>query len=630
MIEAIQETTLKAKMDLLCEYAFKEVDLVCELSEVTKQEKTLFKNYVRGFLTFSKKCSPADLPLIEGLTKNAAFRHFLMNSSTLYPFLDWVRWDLSMTSFVYSELQKSPYIEDDSPIWSVLTSSNLNVSHSSATALFEYINEFRPSAEVIASIVVERPFIVESTGEEMTMPHYPAMHFYSKVDNWGPGIISAAQRKDFTEFARIVMLCTPEEKPGLLSMICDAVPLEEREEIINSAEAFALSYKADYPDTTFALPEKSKPQFATHTKVNYDTFNTFSKASLIQNSEGDFYPLQVVNYLKQKENEEKVKEAEKKRQETDSEEKEKVLPPLEMKADGESKAAAAMFLLAAGKHNLTPKDVRGATFETTFYKLYKLISKDSEPHLEDMLSFIGGILALSRPRLGVVKGTDENGKPTERRQQVTLVHLLGNTDLENILQHIEKKNQEKKADEKEATLFNQQIRFTLDDVWFIGFRGTVVEDRNGEKKTTFLPMEHKRSLLLPNNVLENGITNRKLTFISTIKTRGTKTKKGHMSEEDLLSSVFGYEWKLLLARERDNRKEPLINAKTGEKIKTTLKTWEAYTKREITLNKSNNKKQLKSLFNEAIKDGIIISYTFKPKTKVYEWTLVEKEAEQAE
>ncbi|MBR2916210.1 MAG: hypothetical protein IKC07_01235 [Clostridia bacterium] len=616
MTNAIKSKTLRDKMNALCEYALKEVNLVCDISGVTDQERTILENYVKGFLTFSKRCSPADLPLIEGITKNASFRHFLANSIGLYPFLEWIRWDLSMTAYIYAELQKAPILEEDSPIWKVFLSSNLAVSYSSATALFDYIKEFRPSEEVIASIAVERPFIRESTGEELTILHYPALHFYYKVDTWEGGIKTTAQKKDFSEFSRVVMLCAPEEKPGLLSLECAGVTDEDREEIINAAELFAIRYRADYPDKNFYLPERTKPHYSTHTKVNYDTFSTFSKASLIQAGEsGDFYPIEVVNYITQKDNEEKERKGE------------QVKKPLEMELNGESKAVAAMILLAAGRHNLTPKDTRGTTFETTFYKLYKLVSKDSEPHTEDMLSFISGILALSRPRVAVVKGSDEKGKAAERRQQVTLLHLLGNTDLENILYHIEEKNKGKQKDEKDATLFNQQIKFALDDVWFIGFRNTIVEDKDGEKKPVFFPTERKKALLLPNSILENGMTNKELVFLSNIKPKGTKTKKGHMAEADLLSAVFGYDRKLLLAREKDKRKEPLINPKTGERFSAKLQTWEDYTLWEISHNKSNNKKKLKSLFEKAIKDGIIVSYSFKPKTKVYEWVLVMKEEE---
>lgn len=637
MKQAIKEKSLSDKMGLLCEYAYKELDIICDLAEFKKNEKALLKKFVKGFLTFSKRCSLSDLPTIEGITRNGLFRQLIASSSTLYPFLDWIRWDLSMTAYIYHELQQTPILDEESPVWKVLLSTTgINISYSSVCNIFDYIQEFRPSDEDLENITVEVPYILESTGEELSYLSRPALHFYSKIDNWSEGIKKEAQRRDFIEFSRIVMLCAPGEKKGLLSLDCD-ITSEDREDLIAAAEIFAMQYRADYPDKNFLLPETEEPksQYATHTRVNYDTFNTFASQSLIQrNGEGDFHPIEVVNYLTQQESE--------KKNEGDIQSQ-----PIELDLNGEAKAVAAMLRLAAGRHNLTPKDTRGTTFETTFYKLYKLVSKETEPKDEDIIRFIGGIMALSRPRLGNVKGLDEKGKPTERLQQVTLVHLLGNVDLENLRTTIYKKNKEKEAQVTETengaeveidreTLYNQVIRFTLDDVWFIGFRNTVVEKRDGEVKTIFSPTEHKKSLLLPNHVLENGMTNKKLTFLANIKPKGTKSKKGHMTEEDLLSAVFGYESKLLLAKEKDKRenrpenKDPLRDPKTNEVLKTKFMTWEGHTKREITLNKSNHKKQLKKLFDEAVTEGVIVSYNFKEKTKVYEWTLVAIEEERSE
>lgn len=642
MKQAIKDKSLSDKMGLLCEEAYEELDIICNLAEFKKQEKALLKKSVKGFLTLSKRYSLSDLPTIEGITKNSRFRQLVSNSA-LFPFIDWIRWDLSMTAYIYSELQKTPILDEESPVWKVLLSTTgINISYSSVCNIFDYIQEFRPSEEQLLNMAVEVPFIIESTGEEVTRLSYPALLFYNKVDNWQESIKQEAQRRDFIEFSRIVMLWSPEEKGSLFSLDYD-ITEEERKELIEAAEIFAMQYKADNPLESFLLPEIKEPKshFATHTRVNYDTFYSFSVPSLIRrNSEGEFLPIEVINYLTQLENGE---------------------GSIELDLNGEAKAKIAMALLAAGKHNLTPKDTRGTTFETTFYKLYKLVSKDSEPSAEDMIRFIGGFFALTHHRVGKVKGTDEKGKPTERLQQVTLVHLIGNTDIENIkkmIDDVNKKREERKnkvddqtpnttegaaeaiienvAKEDKETLFNQVIKFTLDDVWFIGFRKTEVEKRDGEVKTIFSPTAHKISLLLPNHVLENGMTNKKLIFLANIKPRGTKNKKGHMTEEDLLSAVFGYESKLLLAKERDKRenrpenKDPLRDPKTNEVLKTKFTTWEGHTKREITLNKSNHRKQLKKLFDEAVTEGVIVSYNFKEKTKVYEWTLVAIEEERSE
>lgn len=632
MTETINSKTLLEKVNLLCDEVYKHANVICDAADLKPQERDIFKKYIRGFLTYSKRASLSDLPLIKDITRNISFKKLITDFSPSFPFLNWIRFDLSITAYIFSELQSSQFFLDpNSEVWRLLLLKDSTVSSSSLDALFDYINEFRPSQDVISKITAEVPYFIESTGEETTYLSYPALSFFAKFDTLRDTMRENARLKDFSEFAHIVMLFMPEEKEGLFTINCDSISLSEREKIIESAEMFAVQYRAEYPELSFSIKEKAnaKPQFATHTKVNYDTLHNFSKGSFIQSKNGkEFLPLPVANYIRQKEYEEKMKEVEKKRLETGQKDNEIFLPPIEMDPDGESKAISAIWKLAAGRHNLTAKDARGSTFETSFYKLYKLVST-SEPHVDDMLGFIGGFFALTRPRLGIVKGTDENGKLTERRQVVTFVHLLGNTDLENILQHIEQQNKDKKAEEKNETLGKQIIKFTLDDVLFTGFRNTEVENKDGKKETTFTPIEHKKALLLPNIVLDNGITNKKLTFISLIKPKGTKSKKGHMTEADLLSAIFGYEIKLLLAREKDRNKDPLpINPKTGEQVKA--KDWESLAKRDITANRSNNKKYLKKLFDEAVQEGVIVSYAFKERTKVYEWTLVEKETEQTE
>lgn len=590
---------INEKMGVISKYALKEVNRICDAANVGKEEKAIFRSYVKGFLSFSDRLKTEDLPNLDKLVKNRRFRQVLAGSSEFFPFFEWALMDLSLISFLYTDMQNAPIWSEESAAWKIICSSDPNsaLSYSGVNCLCEYIEKTKPQEEALKDYDEEVSIILEREEDSIFYTTNPAAQFYERFKTWEPLLKERALKSDFVAFARAVLLYAPEEKGSFTPEPFGFINEEERFfEILSGAEIFGKQLRDYYPDSNYLLcSEPQKTGGATHTKVVYDVLNVFASPAKIKDEESaDFVSLRILHYL--------------------AEQKGSLIAS--SGKNGYAKAAAAIMLIASGDHNLTPLNPQRTKFKASFYKLYKLVSQDSEPDRSEIKQFIAGMRLLSIPQLGPVKGMDKNGKVSERMQQVTFLHIFGNI---TIPQAQDSENE----DEREKEIFRQEIEFEIDPVLITGFRQTITEEKNGRQETVFTPITHKKPLLLPSKTLKKGVTQQYLTFISNIKTRGTKTQKGHMKEEELLSAVFEYPALMEVAKKKD---EDGIICTRSEKVRGEIKifpSWESCQKREIQLNRSNHRKQLVKLFEQAKEQGIIVSFAYKASSKTFEWRLVD-------
>lgn len=606
---------LKEKMLLLCKYAMKEVSLVCKSADVGKEEKQLFNKYLKGLLTLSGGITVEDLPNIGKLVKNQNFRRYLAGSQDLYPFLGDAVGALSIAAFLYNELQSKRIWEEDSDTWKFLNSSDTDFSLSCVTALLDYIKATAPTGEELTKYEEDHTVILERAEDTISYKVNPVAERFQLLEAWEEGFKTRAQKHDFVVFARVVMLCTPEDKASLYEIkglkFAEEEP-QKFEDIIAGAELFGKQYRGYFPEKKFSLPgaEEAPTAAPTHIKVVYDILNAVSTPTQIydkelQEGEANFANLRIVQYLMQQNG----------------------ALSLLSGQNGFAKAFFAMLILASGHHDLVALNPEGSEFETTFYKLYKLISKETDPNEEEMTQFVAGFRLLTIPQMLRVKGTDITGKAAEVSQQFTLVHVKGTMLISKILS--KQATREKKSSD-DWTIFSQKIRFELDPVYFTGFKETIIEKRDGREEVVFSPYPNKRPLLLPNKSVNNGVTQQWVTFVSIVKTRGTKTKKGHMKESDILSLVFEYENLLELARFKDERGEECDRTEKRRDKVYKFPDWESWQARDIKLHEHGNKKTLAKYFERAKQENIIVSYKYKTNTKTYEWQLLEVPEEQGE
>lgn len=605
--------TIEQKLNIVCKYTLKEVEQIGKSAGLTKEERAIIKQYVKGAYNFDSRLKDKNLGDIKPIVQNTQFRVMLANRSRLYPVLGSIFVDLSLTAYLFSELQKGGiWGEENQAIRAVLTSQE-NLSQSCRFALLAYIKSQKPSDEEIKGFEEEVPFTDETTGETLTYLSNPCFNFYARLSALEKNLEKDSYKNEFTEFARLVMLYIPEERENLYKVVIEdkngkgeyesILTEKEREQIILSADFWGKRHREEDNDLIFDLPKeevKSEKKGANeYVKIVYDMLNTISSPALIQdevasdNDEQQFLTIPVINYLLTR----------------------KGFSEASAGRNGYYKAIATILMLVSGNHDLISLNEDNTEFETSIYKLYKIISPDNEPTQEDLEYYLAGLRLLTCPQMAEVKGDGETKKNTSMLQQYTPLHILGNFVVFN--------EDREKLPKSEQSLYKQIIRFEIDPVCKYGFRKTVIEDSNGEEKVIFTPHKFKNNLLVPPNAII-GKNSKETILLAIVKTRGTKTQKGHMEEAELLSRVFEYKQKIEEARKMDENNETCdrtftVKNKDGEKEIKYYKSWEQWRKRDITLHKDRDRKELERLFRGLISDKIITS--FSKNGKSYEWKL---------
>ena len=120
---------INEKMGVVSKYALKEVNRVCDAANVGKEEKAIFRSYVKGFLSFSDRLKTEDLPNLDKLVKNRRFRQVLAGSSEFFPFFEWALMDLSLISFLYTDMQNAPIWSEESAAWKIICTRDPNTAH---------------------------------------------------------------------------------------------------------------------------------------------------------------------------------------------------------------------------------------------------------------------------------------------------------------------------------------------------------------------------------------------------------------------------------------------------------------------------------------------------------------------
>lgn len=605
--------TIEQKLNIVCKYTLKEVEQIGKSARLTKEERAIIKQYVKGAYNFDSRLKDKNLGDIKPIVQNAQFRAMLANRSRLYPVLGSIFVDLSLTAYLFGELQKGGiWGEENQAIRAVLTSQE-NLSQSCRFALIAYIKSQRPSDEEIKGFEEEVPFTDETTGETLTHLSNPCFNFYARLSTQEKNLEKDSYKNEFAEFARLVMLYIPEERENLYKVVIEdkngkgeyesILTEKEREQIISSADFWGKRHREEDNDLIFDLPkEESKTEkkgASEYVKIVYDMLNTISSPALIQdeiasdNNEQQYLSIPVVNYLLTR----------------------KGFGEASAGRNGYYKAVATILMLVSGNHDLVSLNEDNTEYEASIYKLYKIISPDNEPTQEDLEYYLAGLRMLTCPHMAEVKGEGENKKNTSMLQQYTPLHIMGNFIVFN--------EDRKKLPKAEQSLYKQIIRFEIDPICKYGFRKTVIEDSNGEEKVIFTPHKFKNNLLVPPDAII-GKNSKETILLAIVKTRGTKTQKGHMEEAELLSRVFEYKALIDEARKKDENNEPCdktftVKNKEGEKETKYFETWEQWRKRDITLHKDRDRKTLEKLFKGLISDKIITSFTKSGKS--YEWKL---------
>lgn len=598
MRSVIIPSPLKERLDeYLSAFVLPDIDKICLESALTNEETNLIKRYVKSYFSFKKRGNMSDLEIIERIVWNEKLMILFEDFSALYPFLMDIRQELRYINLFYSDIKGGQPWRKQNKIANVFTSP---MSYSAYSILYAYVLKQKPKAEDL-SIYDE----YDDPNLEETKFN-PVVHFYKWFRYDHESRKNKSIGREFFNFACYVIEFFWDERNCLLEMDIPNIDVKKTfEEASNWIDSLGI-FGNDKKESSAVEDVKSKKK-QERVSIAYDLVlaqRTANEISTLKEQLGEnFAPYQVAidqinkNYPG-------------------------VFP---ITNSGVLDALLCLYRISDGQTDLTPiqEDEHGKTFEASIYQLYKITKGNSNPpSSEDLARFITGLEFLTYPRRFPRKVRN----PKTKREEIiikslALLELPSGVVLPIQETKVNENNEEEKRIIDKQKLGSQKITFTLHSAFYEGIDDEVTgEDGN----PLYLPIETKGKELrqFPIKALRRDTTGEYSRLLFNL------SSCVQMLEENLMEAVFDYNGQIEKARKDDIDGIPCDKVETRKgREPRAFATWEEWRKRQISKKqKPKDKKKLQAYFEDAVKDGVIISYSFK--NNKYAWKYKEGEEKQ--
>lgn len=585
---------LKEKLDkYLSAFVLPDIDKICADCSLSDEESSLIRRYIKSFFSFKKRGNITDLELIEGIVWNEKLMKTFEDYSVIYPFLMYLRQELRYLNVFYSDIKGGQPWRKQNTIVSVFNSS---LSYSTYSVLYAYVLAQKPKTEDLKKYdEFDDPEIEETKFN-------PVAHFYKwfRVDHETRKAHSI--EREFFNFAIFVIDIFREESKYLLEMDIPRVDVKNiYDSILKSFDSFVIveDEKETQPKAE-TKPKKKTEQLG----VVYDLVlarRTANQISPTKEESGEsFLPYRVA-----------------------IEQINKNYPGVFPITDaGILEAWLCLCSISDGQTDLVPilEDERGKTFEASIYQLYTIAKgTDVTPSFEDLARFAMGLDFWTRPQRFKRKRRDaKTKKEVSSWVSITLLYISDRCGF--TLPSTERTTDEEGNNEKRI-VGGQKITFTLNAAFYKGIDDEV-KDNDGNLLYAPIEKNGKEIRYFPKNALRRDTTGWYSRFLYNL------ASCVQMLEENLLENVFDYNGQIDKAKSLD--KDGIICDKV-EKRKgrdpRKFATWEEWTRRQISKKqKPKDKKRLQAFFADAVKDGVIISFSLQ--NNKYTWKYKDTEDKQ--
>lgn len=589
---------LKEKLDkYLSAFVLPDIDKICADSSLSNEETNLIKRYVKSYFSFKKRGNIKDLELIERIVWNEKLMAAFDEYSALYPFLADIRNELRYLNVFYSDIKGGqPWIKQRN-ITNVFTSP---MSYSAYSILYAYVLAQKPKTEELSK------YDEYDDPDREETKFNPVSHFYKWLRYDHEDRKKHSIEKEFLNFACFVIDFFWDERKHLLEMEVPSIDVKKTYDTackwIESLKKYG-DEKEEKPEEEIKKEEKPKKK-TERVSIAYDLVlanRTANQVSTIKEDSGDsFAPYQVaINQIN------------------------KNYPGVFPITDaGVFEAWLCLCSISDGQTNLIPiqEDERGKTFEASIYQLYK-IAKDNDitPSFEDLARFTMGLDFWTYPRRFKRKRRDTKTKK-EVISVVSLTLLYISDRCGFSLPSTDRTTDEEGNNEKRI-VGGQKITFTLNSAFYEGIDDEV-KDNDGNLLYAPIEKNGKELRYFPKKALRRDTTGWYSRFLYNL------ASCVQMLEENLLENVFDYNGQIEKAKSLD--KDGII----CDKVETrkgreprAFATWEDWTKRQISKKqKPKDKKRLQAFFADAVKDGVIISFSLQ--NNKYTWKYKDTEEKQ--
>lgn len=575
---------LKERLDkYLSAFVLPDIDKICVDSSLSNEEASLIKRYVKSYFSFKKRGNVKDLEIIERIVWNEKLMKAFEDYAALYPFLADIRNELRYLNVFYSDIKGGQPWRKQRSIVNVFNSP---MSYSAYSILYAYVLNQKPKAEDISKYdEFDDPEIEETKFN-------PVAHFYKWFREDHEDRKKDSIEKEFLNFACFVIEFFWDERKCLLEM---DVPNVDVKKTFEEASKWIETLGIFGDDKEEPKEEEVKPKPKTErVSIAYDLVlaqRTANEISTIKEQLGEsFAPYQVAieqinrNYPG-------------------------VFP---ITNAGILEALLCLYCISDGQTDLQPieEDTHGKTFEASIYQLYKIAKgSDVPPSSEDIARFITGLEFLTYPRRFPRKVRNPKTKKEEIIiKSLALLKLPNGVVLPKLK---DESDEEKKLVEGKQNLGRQKISFTIHSAFYEGFDDEV---KGEDGKPLYLPIETKGKELrqFPKKAL---IRDKKGEYSRLIYNLGSCVQ---MLEENLLENVFDYNGDIEQAKREDKAGIKCDKVETINGKPYKYDSWEKWRRRQISKKqKPKDKKRLKAYFDDAVKDGVIISYSLN--NAKYSW-----------
>lgn len=584
---------LKERLDkYLSAFVLPDIDKICVDSSLSNEEASLIKRYVKSYFSFKKRGNVTDLEIIERIVWNEKLMKAFEDYAALYPFLADIRNELRYISVFYSDIKGGqPWRKQRS----IINVFNSPMSYSAYSILYAYVFAQKPKAEDLHKYdEFDDPNLEESIFN-------PVIHFYKWFREDHEDRKKDSIEKEFLNFACFVIELFWDERKCLLEM---DVPNVDVKKTFEEASKWIETLGIFGDDKEEPKEEEVKPKQKTErVSIAYDLVlsqRTANQVSTIKEESGDsFAPYQVaINQIN------------------------KNYPGVFPITDaGVHEAWNCLCFICDGQTELKPiqEDERGAkTFEASIYQLYKIAKgEDSTPSYEDLARFSMGLDFWTYPRRFKRKRRDTRTK--KEVLQVVSLQLLYISDRCGFSLPTTERATNEKGEPEKRIVGGQKITFTIHSAFFGGIDDEV-KDNEGNLIYSAIETKGKELRHFSKNALRRDPTGWYSRFLYNL------ASCVQMLEETLLEYVFDYNGQIEKAKDQDKNRISCdkIETRKGREPRK-FATWEEWTKRQISKKqKPKDKKRLQAFFEDAVKDGEIISYSFK--NNKYTWKYKENES----